>query len=605
MKNNDFNWDLNQIYQSIHDPRIDQEIEMIEKKWREFGSKYKALSEKLKTDKDLLKESLVEYTKLVEEVGLGNDQIFYLTLKNSIDLENAEIRARINKIREQIVRIHSQFVEFFILEIGKVPDELQKIILSDVNFKDYHTLLRRIWRTSKYNLSEAEERMFYIVSKTSSDNWADMGSTLRSTVNRLVLTDEGRKRLTLSEMSKYADSKNEKVRKSIFFGAKKINKELRQAAEFELNSILEFKRNIEDLRGIDDPEFYRLSSDDIEKEIVNTLIQAVEENFQISQRYYKLKAKVLGSKKLKPWNLNVDLDKLDHRFVDVDQKFPFERTVEIVGRTLKSLDDVFYEIFIDAISEHRLDAFPKRGKRGGAFCANSSKKTKSFILMNTTESILDVMTLAHECGHMIHNELGKTVLEIYYSNSLTTAEVSSIFFEDFAFRNAFFETEKESYAMFARRMAKIQDEIASVFLQISGYKFERQIHSIAKQKGYISAKEMDEIMLSELKGVYGDITDLKSRSDRWITWPHLRRPFYVYSYASGLLISKVLQSIVHENLSNLEKVKHFMKLSNSLSPKEIFEQIGLDISKKAFWEIGISEIKRELEEMEIMWDKIS
>jgi oligoendopeptidase F len=596
MKVQKYKWDLNQLFKGLDDPSLEKTVEDAVIAWTNFVNNYKGKD--IVNNIAILKSSLEDYSKIYTTHNFGDKSLFYLNLLASLDSVNPKIKAKRNILTEKVTNIINS-IQFFELQIGKINISLQNKILTDTNFTTYQTFLKRIWKTSLYNLSEPEEKILNKVSKTSSSNWKDMSSTFRSTITKIIQTQSGEKEVTLSEIPKYLDSEFETVRRSASEANKSIRKDLSQMAEFELNSILEFKRKVETLRGIDDPELLRLSRDDLDKSVVDSMITAVNESFDIPKKFFEVKAKALSKSKLEVWDLNTQIGKLDKKYLNPRSEFAFDESVQIVHNTLAALDNEFVSIFDNAVNESRIDAFPYKGKKGGAFCTVFSKSTPSYILMNAWENTSDITTLAHEVGHMIHFEMSRGVDQIYYDFSLASAEVASTFFEDFAFSLSLLQ-QTDPNIVFGDKMEKMFDIISTIHMQIAGYNFERNLHREAREKGYISAVEMNQLMHNELIKFYGDITDVSYFDDRWVTWPHLRTPFYMYSYAFGLLISKSLQVMVREDKSNIEKVKTFLRMGNTLSPKEIFATIGIDISNKGFWEKGLQQIRQEMNELESM-----
>lgn len=588
--NSCYSWDLTHLYNSLSDKKIELDLKNSEKAWGEFAQKWKET--KFEEDIILLAQALEQYAENIEKYQFGRAVMQYISLLEAIELTNTDIQAKKNIYHKRVVDIYNQ-VQFFTLRLSKINTNLQNKYLNATNLSKYKTLLRRIFEQGKYSLTEQEEKILNIVSKPASSNWKTMFNNIYSQTQRVVLTDDGKQKLTPTEMAKYVSSFDPKVRKSIFQANKSIRAELRVLAEQQMNSLMEFKMKVDELRNVQTPELPALQRDDIDLDTVNAMVAAVSENFDISQKFFEQKANLVGVNKLKPYDAHVDLDRINHNFKVSKSKFEFDDSVAIVEKTLSALDPEFLEIFNQAVKQNRIDAFAKKGKRSGAFCSVDSKQTPSYILMNASLDNSDVTTLAHEVGHMIHFEMAKQVDEIYYGFSLATAEVASTFFEDFAFENIAMDKDNK-FELTVRKTSKIFDSLATIHLQVAGFLFERQIHSEIKTSGFLSAARMDEIMGENLSNFYGESVDFSSLYDRWVTWPHLRNPFYLYSYASGLLISKSLQALVREDKKNIELVKKFFRAGDTDSPRNIFASIGIDITQKSFWQRALDMIRLEL-----------
>jgi oligoendopeptidase F len=248
--------------------------------------------------------------------------------------------------------------------------------------------------------------------------------------------------------------------------------------------------------------------------------------------------------------------------------------------------------------EKRIDVYPRNGKYGGAFCIGVKTNLPGFILLNYKNNINSVTTLAHELGHGVNDELiSSNQPEIYYGASKATAEVASTFFEDFVLEKIANEFSNKEKLLFI--MEKLNDDISTIFRQIALYRFEQELHSVFKKKSYLSTKEIGNLFSKYMYEYMGDyVRKDKGSQNWWIYWGHIRLFFYVYSYSGGLIISKSLQRSVREDKNNIIMVKQFLKSGNSRSPKDVFANLGIDITKKDFWENGLLEVEELLTKAE-------
>ncbi|HYA26516.1 MAG TPA: M3 family metallopeptidase, partial [Thermodesulfovibrionales bacterium] len=362
-------------------------------------------------------------------------------------------------------------------------------------------------------------------------------------------------------------------------------------AEAELNSILGNKKIDDELRKMERPDLARHISDDIESEVVDSLIKAVSDRFDIPQRYYGLKAKLLRTKKLKYHERNVE-------YGGLAKHYTFEKSVRLVKKVLGNLDPGFAEIFDSFLDNGLVDAFPRKGKASGAFCAHHLISHPTYILLNHMGKLNDVLTLAHELGHGINNELMKGKQDaLNFGSPLLTAEVASTFLEDFVLQELLREADAES--RLAVMVNKLNDDISTIFRQAACYRFEQELHQEFRHKGYLSKKEIGQLFQKHMASYMGNLVEQSPGSENWwIYWGHIRHFFYVYSYASGLLISKSLQSAVKKDPRFIAKVKDFLSAGLSDSPRNIFMRLGIDITEKAFWDRGLDEVETLLWETE-------
>jgi oligoendopeptidase F len=212
--------------------------------------------------------------------------------------------------------------------------------------------------------------------------------------------------------------------------------------------------------------------------------------------------------------------------------------------------------------------------------------------------------MAHESGHGINNEMmRKKQHALYFETPLSTAEVASTFMEDFVLERLMEEASDE--LRLSLMLTKLNDDISTIFRQIALYRFEQELHAKYREKGYISKEVIGELFQKHMSAYMGDAVEQSNGSENWwVYWSHIRSFFYVYSYASGLLISKAMQAAVRKDKVFIEKVKEFLSAGSSDSPKNIFSKMGIDITDESFWKNGLDEISRLLEETKILAKKL-
>jgi len=583
------NWNLKLLYSDISDIQIEKDIEKSKKLVKQFVTKWSKDIKYLKEPKTLLL-ALKEYESLIENTGICTKPSYYIFLNRAIDQENSILKAKENKLHKIFLELENS-IQFFILNISKIPKEKQNIFLKEPTLVKYKHFLKTLFDESKYILSDSEEKIFNIKSKTSHSNWVSMMSELLSK-QLLDVKDEKKeiKKIPYNEVSKYLDSPNREVREYAAKNFLTVNKRYEEIAEFEINSVLENKSISDMYRKVPSPETNRLLSDDMDEKTVKVLRDTITESFDISKRFYKLKAKLLNQRNLAYYERNVDLG-------NIQIEYPFEYSFKIVQSTFRKLDKEFEDILKKYISEGRYDVYPKKGKEGGAFCISMGSKYPTYILLNHNGRLQDVLTIAHESGHGIHTEYSNTQNPLNQGYSTACAEVASTFFEDFVLEEITKGLPKKEKQLLL--LKSLEQDISSIFRQIACYNFELELHKQFKEKGFLSSKDISDIFVTEMSKYLGESV-LKDEHMKlgWLYWDHIRMFFYTYSYASGLLISKYLQKRVRENPKDIEYVKTFFKAGSSKSPKEIFLDMGIDISKKEFWLEGIHSINEKLSLLE-------
>ena len=589
-------WNLTSLFEGDDDPRIEEKRKLIEKESYAFITTWKDRKDYIE-DPDVLRRALDEYEAWNRNYGTDGDEGYYFMLRSQQDQINPALKARYNRIEEFGQKIQND-IQFFHLNIGRLSREKQSQFLEYEGLKPYRHFLERLFMESRYMLSEAEERILNLKSPTSYFNWVKMTSGFLSKEEREVLSEDGKKSVkTFSEIMSLMNNKTKNVRDSAAKAFDRIMSAHVDVAEAELNSILANKKIDDELRKMGRPDLGRHLSDDIESEIVDSLIDTVSRRFSLSSRYYELKARLMGVKKLKYHERNVE-------YGDVVKRYSFKKTVRLIEKVLGNLDREFLEILSGFLRKDQIDIYPHKGKASGAFCAHHLISQPTFILINHTGKLYDVLTLAHELGHGINNELmRKRQNALNFGAPLSTAEVASTFMEDFVLQELLKEADDE--LRLALMMNKLNDDASTIFRQVACYRFEQDLHREFRQKGYLSKEEIGKLFGAQMSAYMGEFVEQSPGSENWwVYWGHIRSFFYVYSYASGLLISKSLQNSVKEDPLFIAKVKDFLSAGLSDSPRAIFGTLGIDIADKGFWEKGLNEVENLLRETTLLARKL-
>jgi len=585
-------WNLERLEGNFEIKR--KEIEVVSDK---FANKWKDNLEYLKNSK-ILREALDEYEKLAESYLEGGDEYYLYWLKLQLDESNPKLKAKYNKAEEFKKNIEDK-IRFFILNVSKISKEKQKEFLESEELREYRHFLENLFLEGKYLLCEKEEKIMNLKSSGAYSFWVDMLSGFLSKEEGFVFDENLMEvKKSFSEIRSLTENKNKKVRDKAINVFNKIIEKYEDVAENELNAVLENKRVNDKLRGFERPDKSRHLEDDIETEIVDALIESVtERGFEISRKFYTLKASLLNLKKFTYSERNIE-------YGEISKEFDYENSQKLIAKIFSGLDKRFSEILSYFIEKDQIDVFAKKGKRDGAFCVDMLKNQPVFVMLNHTNRLKDVLTFAHEMGHAIHKEFMKEK-----NNSLnigtpkSTAEVASTFMEDFILQELLKDVNEEEKLILM--IQKLQDDVQTIMRQVACYKFEQELHKEFRKEGYLSKKHIGKLFTKNMKSYLGEIfKDGKDMKNGWIYWPHIRSYFYNYSYASGLLISKALQKMVKYNAENIEKVKEFFYSGTSDSPKNIFNKIDIDISNKEFWKRGLEEIEDLLNETEELAKKL-
>jgi oligoendopeptidase F len=585
-------WNLNPLFASDNDPLMGKKRDLLERESYTFINTWKDRTDYLENP-EVLRHALDHYESWQRRFGTDGDEGYYFLLRTHQDQNDPRLKARFNKIEEFSRKVENDS-QFFRLRIASIRREDQIKFLHHDALKRYRHFLERIFAESRYHLSEPEEKILNLKSATSYSNWTKMTAGFLSKEDRPVVMENGRKRTCpFAEITSLMNSKKKRTRDSASAAFNDILNRNVDLAEAELNSILANKKIDDELRGTPRPDSLRHLSDDIESEIVDTLIGSVSGRFDIASLFYKLKAKIFKVRKLKYHERNVE-------YGEVAKRYPYAKSVNFVHGVLKKLDDQFADIFERFIENGQIDVYPGKGKDSGAFCTHHLITQPTYILLNHTSKLHDVLTIAHEVGHGINNELIKDKHHaLDFGTPTSTAEVASTFLEDFVLEDILREADDEM--RLAIMMAKLNDDVSSIFRQVACYRFEQDLHGEFRKRGYLSKEEIGKLFQKHMAAYMGPAIEQSPGSENWwVYWHHIRHFFYVYSYASGLLISKSLQNKVKKDPAFIGKVKEFLSAGLSDSPKNIFGRLGIDIADRTFWDRGLDEVEDLLRETTLL-----
>jgi len=580
-------WDLKPLFKSDADPVIGQSQRSALMASQKFINKWGKRLDYLDNPK-ILAQALKEYENWLARYGWNDRVSYYFWLRSEQEKNNPQIKAGLNKAKEVAIQIENG-IQFFTLNLSQLAKTKQQEFLTAKELIPYRHFLERLFATGRYTKSDQEEKIINQFSDTSYRQWVNMLEAM--------LAQETRGNKNFPALLAECSNPKKTVRKQ---AARQINEILAAwapVAEHELNAVLEYKKVTDEIRRAEEPETLRLVSDDMNKKVIEAMLSTVEKNYKLAERYYRLKAKLLKQKKLSYFERGVPIGK-------IEKKWTYQEAVVLVRDQLKNLDPELEQIFANFSAQGQIDVYPQIGKTDGAFCAHQSPTLPTYILLNYTNRWRDVKTLAHEVGHGINNELvRKNSRSIYFGTPTSTAEVASTFFEDLV-TNALSQkiTPKEELALI---MAKLDDEVATIFRQVAAYRFEQKLHQEFRSSGYLAKETIGKLWLKQMKDYTGPAVEFPKGSENWwVYWSHFRQFFYVYSYASGLLIAKVLQTKIQQDPTFIKKIKDFLGAGLSASPRELFKQLDLDIVKPNFWQLGLEQFVELLAKAEMLADKL-
>ena len=464
-------------------------------------------------------------------------------------------------------------------------------VLSNPELSGYHYLLKVLFDESKHLLAESEERILNLTHSTSVAMWVERNQKL---LTAQEIEFEGKK-MPLAEAEDLISELPTERRHTLHNLVMKKLSEISHFAEAEINAIYIHKKIIDDLRGFKNPFDESILDHEDDTNTVLRLVDVVHSNSAISHRFYELKARILGIQELSYADRNAKIG-------DLNGENSFEDAYKIVHEGFAGIDQKFVEVLERMASNGQIDVFPKKGKTGGAFCSHSVG-LPTLVLLNHTPSPRSISTFGHEMGHAVHSELSKSQPAIYQHYSTSAAEVASTLCE-----NTVFEIVFESLNSAEKIIAlhdRINSQIATVFRQVACFKFELALHQEIRGKGAVTKEriaELHNIHMSHYLGPRFKLEELDGYL--FVEWSHIRNSFYVYTYALGELVSQAIWAHYKEDNSFIKDIKRFLSSGGNKSPKDLFMDIGIDITDPNFFISGLKQIEKDIEKLEKLISKI-
>lgn len=581
-------WNLKLLYSSPTDPRIETDIRAFEKHSEDFASKYGIEDKTYLTDPSVLYQAFNEYEKLVGESGLK--AIVYFYYLRDTDATNKATQASISLIENRMAKAQNKTL-FFENSLGNVPLDKQNEFLKDQSLAIYHTILYRIFRNAKHSLSVAEERIIKLKSLPAYEMWKSANQAL---MNVRSIQWKGRNIPLSQAVQLIPNLSSTQERKKLALLTNNLLKTLAPLAEWEINAIFNNKKIDDELRGYSKPYERTIQNYDNDPSVVEKLTSTVTENMEIAHRFYKLKARLLKQKRLSYFDRAAKIGR-------IKTAFSFEKSLAILKETFGTLNPKYTKILESFVARGQIDAPPRVGKKSGAYCW-STYYNPTFVLLNHTDDLHSFTTFAHEMGHAFHSEFSKVQGPIYSHYSTSLAETASTLFQSIALE-AVFESlpEKEKITVLHD---KIQDDIATVFRQVACFNFEKDLHQSIREKGHLSKEEIADLHNKHMKTYLGPtFTFNQDDGYMFVQWGHIRRFFYVYSYAYGQLVTKAFLRRYKQDPSFWSSIEKFLSAGGKDSPENILKEIGIDVSQPDFWMEGLKEIEDDIIKLEKLTKK--
>ena len=577
-------WDLSDLYPGRDSIELQRDLEHSDAEAKAFQARYQSKLAALSGAE--LGEAIATYERLQETLGRV---MSYASLVHATDMSDPEIGRFYQTTHERVNEIETQLL-FFTLEANRIEDGALAAKMAAPELTRYAPWLRDVRTFRPYQLSDELERLLHEKSVAGRAAWTrlfdETEAELRFRVNG--------KTLASAEALHLLSDRNPATRKA---AAKALGDVFgKNARLFSLvtNTLAKDKEVEDRWRGFKRPISARNLSNFVEDEVVDALISAVRDAYpRLSHRYYRLKAKWFGVEQLPYWDRNAPLPDED------DRSFPWREAQRIVLDAYAAFSPDLAAIGRRFFEHRWIDAPVKPGKASGAFAHPTVPSAHPYLLLNYQGKSRDVMTLAHELGHGVHQVLAAPQGNLMADTPLTLAETASVFGEMLTFR-AMLAAETDPTRRKAMLAGKVEDMLNTVVRQIAFVEFEIRIHD-ERRGGELTPERIGEIWMDVQRESLGPAIGFEDEYRWYWTYiPHfIHTPFYVYAYAFGDCLVNSLYAVyqgAHQGFA--EKYLDMLRAGGSKRHKELLAPFGLDASDPNFWKKGLAVIEGFIEELE-------
>ncbi len=580
-----YEWDLTKIYKSLDDPRFKEDAKALEESVKEYGDYVDSLDSSKAPGVEQLekvfslaeKESLLEYR-----------QFSYLFLSQAVDTENGRLMGEMNRAM-RVVSAGAGTQAKVVKLISNIEDIDAYAEKSEI-LNDYKTFLKRKKEAASHLLSDAEEELYASMDMTGGSAWGNLQSFLTSTVK----VDYEGKTITLTEARNLAYDADKDVRKKAYDAEIASYEKIADSIAYSLNNIKLQVNMISKKRGYESPLMQALSESYMTKETLDAMIDAIKDHLPNIRKYFLHKAKLLGyAGSLNWWDMFAPLG-------EDNKKYTVEETKEVLTSTFEHFTPEMSDMMREAFDNNWIDFFPRNGKEGGAFDQGIPFIKESRVMTNFDGSFGSIDTLAHELGHSFHDRQVQDNRILNMDYPMQVAESASTFNETFLC-NYFVERAGSDSEKVALLESLLREQTQCVVDIYSRYLFETSVFENCDEK-FLMKEDLKELMHKAQVEAYGEgIKEDTLHPYMWACKSHYYSTglsFYNFPYAFGALFAAGLYDMfLKEGRETfVPKYKAMLKATPTVSVEEAGSLMGIDLTKKKFWEDSLKIIEKNIEE---------
>lgn len=583
-------WDLSDILPNASGPKFDAYLETLKNDV--------ALYEQYRAKPPATREEIEGSMRLNEKISEASLRIgAYASKKSDEDVRDQNAQAFKTKMADMLTEIQNKTL-FLNLWWKGLDNEAASKLLPE--HKEYAYALNEIRKNRKYALSEEVEKVINIKDKNGASElmkiYNDITNSFTFTmkVGKKTIKENGRTRkFTRDELTKYARSAKPDEREAAYKSLYKKYGDNARVLGGIYSAIV--KDRIDEgigMRGYTSSIGIRNISNDIPDEAVDALLETCKDNREVFQEFFKIKAKMLGTEKLRRYDIYAPIKQ-------IDRKIDFDSAVKTVFEAFDAFHPEFGRLARKPFDEDHVDSEIRQGKRGGAYCSYVLPGMTPYLMLNYAETIDDMFTVAHEDGHAIHGMKSKDHSLLVFDSSIPMAETASTFAEAIL-SDHLMAKETDNEVKKYMLASEIDGMYAAIMRQAHFVMFEKEAHDMIAKGATVD--ELSAKYLENLKGQFGDSVDVTDEfKNEWISIPHIyHTPFYCYAYSFGNLLALSLYDKCKKDPSFKKSYFKILEYGGSESTEKILSEVGIDIKSKEFWQGGFDVIKGMVSELKEM-----
>ncbi len=572
-------WDLSDLYSSLQDHKIEEDIDHLFRKAESFEKKYRGKINSPSLTPNTLLKAVTELESISERIG---KLLSYAYLVFAADTSKPEHGGFLQKVQEKTTEVRKLLIFFELEWIALNSDKVNKLLRDEV-LSHYAHFLEKQRKYKPHRLSELEEKVCDEKDNTGARAFKRLFDEALSNIRFKVRLHGKIASLSETETLALLYDPDRRKRKAAARGLTKGLKENAHVLTFIFNTLVHDHSISDRLRSFAYPMASRHLDNEIDKQTVESLMKSCERNYDMVDSYYKLKKNLLGIRNF------YDYDRYAPILSD-SNKIPYNESRRIILTSFNKFSPKMSTIAERFFEKRWIDSERRDGKRGGAFSHGTVPSAHPYVLTNYTGRMRDVMTLAHELGHGVHQYLSGEQGYFQSDTPLTTAETASVFAEMLVF-HALMEGETSPQARLSIICGKLEDIFATVFRQVVLTRFEERMHEARRSKGELAIEAINEIWIEANKPMFGDSVQMtEDYSYWWMYIPHfIHSPFYCYAYSFGELLALALYGrYVSEGDAFVPRYIQLLSSGGSRSPDELLRLVEVNIKDPNFWQGGLN-----------------